>query len=404
MAAGAAGGVLTERQEVPPDDALASGQIRIVSKVGFNDGRIQLRADGQTKTDMILIRPGDLVVSGINAAKGAIAVYGEENTQPIAATIHYGAYIPNKERIDVRYLWWLLRSGTFRDLLLEFVPGGIKTELKAKRLLPIPVPFPILSEQQRIVARIEELAAKIEEARELRRHAMEEAETLIKRSLSKIFDYRTSDPLPKGWRWKLLDALLVNDKEGMTTGPFGTLLQKSDIQSEGIPVLGIVNVQANRFVPGFSDYVDSWKADSLSSYKLRPDDIVIARSGTVGRSCFIPPGINPAPIMSTNLIRLRLDKEIFLPQLLCGLFNGSSLVERHKDSECRGSTRTFFTQKILSKLQIPVPSLPEQRRIVAYLDNLQAKVDALKHLQTETAAELDALLPSLLDKAFKGEL
>ncbi len=398
------GEVLTERQEVPPDDALASGQIRIVSKVGFNDGRIQLRADGQTKTDMILIRPGDLVVSGINAAKGAIAVYGEENTQPIAATIHYGAYIPNKERIDVRYLWWLLRSGTFRDLLLEFVPGGIKTELKAKRLLPIPVPFPILSEQQRIVARIEELAAKIEEARELRRHAMEEAETLIKRSLSKIFDYRTSDPLPKGWRWKLLDALLVNDKEGMTTGPFGTLLQKSDIQSEGIPVLGIVNVQANRFVPGFSDYVDSWKADSLSSYKLRPDDIVIARSGTVGRSCFIPPGINPAPIMSTNLIRLRLDKEIFLPQLLCGLFNGSSLVERHKDSECRGSTRTFFTQKILSKLQIPVPSLPEQRRIVAYLDNLQAKVDALKHLQTETAAELDALLPSLLDKAFKGEL
>ncbi len=63
------GEVLTERQEVPPDDALASGQIRIVSKVGFNDGRIQLRADGQTKTGMILIRPGDLVVSGTTLPK-----------------------------------------------------------------------------------------------------------------------------------------------------------------------------------------------------------------------------------------------------------------------------------------------------------------------------------------------
>ena len=45
-----------------------------------------------------------------------------------------------------------------------------------------------------------------------------------------------------------------------------------------------------------------------------------------------------------------------------------------------------------------------ERCIVAYLDNLQAKVDALKQLQAETAAELDALLPSILGRAFRGEL
>lgn len=58
-------------------------------------------------------------------------------------------------------------------------------------------------------------------------------------------------------------------------------------------------------------------------------------------------------------------------------------------------------------MAIPFPrkvSLVEQRRIVAYLDDLQAKVDTLKALQAQTAAELDALLPSVLDKAFKGEL
>ena len=49
-------------------------------------------------------------------------------------------------------------------------------------------------------------------------------------------------------------------------------------------------------------------------------------------------------------------------------------------------------------------STEKQRRIVAYLDGLQAKVDALKKLQAETAAELDALMPSILDKAFRGEL
>lgn len=51
-----------------------------------------------------------------------------------------------------------------------------------------------------------------------------------------------------------------------------------------------------------------------------------------------------------------------------------------------------------------VPSLSEQRRIVDYLDELQAKVDELKKAQTETLVELDALMPSILDKAFRGEL
>jgi restriction endonuclease S subunit len=58
---------------------------------------------------------------------------------------------------------------------------------------------------------------------------------------------------------------------------------------------------------------------------------------------------------------------------------------------------------ILSTL-VPVPPLPEQRRIVSELDVLQAEVDALKRLQAGTAAELDALLPAILDRAFKGEL
>ena len=58
----------------------------------------------------------------------------------------------------------------------------------------------------------------------------------------------------------------------------------------------------------------------------------------------------------------------------------------------------------LRALPIALPKLAEQRRIVAELDALRAEMDAVKRLQAETATELDALLPSILDKAFKGEL
>jgi len=60
--------------------------------------------------------------------------------------------------------------------------------------------------------------------------------------------------------------------------------------------------------------------------------------------------------------------------------------------------------RYLKNVLMPVPPLCEQLRIVAELDALQAEVDALKRLQAETAAELDALIPSILDRAFKGEL
>jgi type I restriction enzyme S subunit len=316
---------------------------------------------------------------------------------------HYFLFEINEQLLDRSFFKFFIRTPFFCEQVAA--QGSTNyAAIRPQEVLTYQIPLPPLDEQRRIVARIEELAAKVEEARGLRRQSVEEADSLLLSSLSQIFNYQVLDTLPQAWKWKPLSEILLNNKEGMITGPFGTLLQKSDIQLDGVPVLGIANVQANRFVPGFSDYVSHWKAEMLASYKLEPGDIVIARSGTVGRSCVVPLGIDPAPIMSTNLIRLRLDQQTFIPELLCRLFNGSRLIEDHKDSECRGSTRSFFTQTILLKLKIPAPPLPEQRHIVAYLDNLQSKVDALKRLQTETAAELDALLPSILDKAFKGEL
>jgi type I restriction enzyme, S subunit len=72
-------------------------------------------------------------------------------------------------------------------------------------------------------------------------------------------------------------------------------------------------------------------------------------------------------------------------------------------SSTTGSAQPTVPLHAIRELPIPVPPLPEQHRIVTYLDGLQAKVNALKCLQAETAAELDALLPAVLDRAFKGE-
>jgi len=351
-----------------------------------------------------IAKSGQVILSEIWGKKGAIGFVPPEGEGALC-TSHFFLFDIDSCRIEQKYLQAIFTANYLQDQLDAEAKGTTGyAAVRPKILFCAKIPLPPLDEQRSILARIEELAARIEEARELRRRAVEEAEALIALMLSKIFDYIPLDALPAGWIWKPLNSILINKKYGLTTGPFGTLLQKSEIQLDGIPILGISNVESNRFVPGFRDYITPEKADFLSSYRLKAGDIVIARSGTVGRSCTIPEGLAPSPIMSTNLLRMRLNTNEFSPKLFCMLLNSSALIKTLKDKECRGSTREFFTQKILFKLMLPVPPLEEQCSIVAYLDGMQTKLDALKRHQAETAAELDALLPAVLERAFRGEL
>jgi len=79
-------------------------------------------------------------------------------------------------------------------------------------------------------------------------------------------------------------------------------------------------------------------------------------------------------------------------------------LQSRKQTLGKGHSQGNLNLKLLRGFDVPLPSLAEQHRIVTMLDTVQSRVDMLKKLQAETAAELDALLPSILDRAFKGEL
>lgn len=142
---------LTERGERIKFESANQLGLQRIKKIDFS-GNIHLDAETDTKTDMIRIKSGDLVVSGINAAKGAIAVHAEDDD--VLATIHYSAYEFNSDRISVDFLKWFFRSPEFSDLLKEQIPGGIKTELKPKHILPLQVKIPKLAEQITVAERL----------------------------------------------------------------------------------------------------------------------------------------------------------------------------------------------------------------------------------------------------------
>jgi len=117
------GELFFEREGKYKPDSEAIAGLKRIDKIDFS-GNIHL-AQKPSRTNMILICPGDLVISGINVAKGAMGIYrGDED---VTATIHYSSYTFDKSKIDVGYFKRFLKSAEFIRLLQEQVKGGIKT-------------------------------------------------------------------------------------------------------------------------------------------------------------------------------------------------------------------------------------------------------------------------------------
>jgi type I restriction enzyme S subunit len=102
-----------------------------------------------------------------------------------------------------------------------------------------------------------------------------------------------------------------------------------------------------------------------------------------------------------SIVGIAAQKDDTIPEFI---YWSLEYVKKVALAEAKQTTQPNINLKNLNKLKIPVPPIAEQHRIVAYLDNLQAKVDEMKRLREDAMKELDALLPSILDKAFKGEL
>jgi hypothetical protein len=274
------------------------------------------------------------------------------------------ALLPNAPSVcDAKYLYHLFMTQK-DELLVPLMQGTANVSLKEQDIAGVEIPLPPLAEQRRLVARIEELGAQIHEARTLRHQAVEEADALIASNRAKLISETTEQE-------SLFDSL-VEQLRGSSGLPL-----KEYQQSGRYPVID----QGQQFIGGFCDDesrllhiktpVVVW-GDHTTNVKLVDFDFVPGADGT---KVFQPKESIIAPFLFQVL------KSVEYPEM--------------------GYSRHY---RFLKDLPVKIPPLAEQRRIVAELDALQAEVDALKRLQTDTAAELDALLPSILDRAFKGEL
>lgn len=250
-----------------------------------------------------------------------------------------------------------------------------------------------LSEQRRIVAKIDRLADKIEEARRLRVSSLNEVDAMYAAACGQVFD-------------ELGDTLVsVEQAVGRAALKNGKSLKEMD-HPDGVRCLRLSAMQNGRLVLSDSKPVPMTRHEA-TDYLVNEGDVYVLRGNgskdLVGRAAQAPESAE-ATIFPDLFIRVPLSESGWLPEFFVSCWNSPTMRRHIMDAAKTTSGIWKINQGHIASFTLPRPPETEQRRVVEYLDGLQASIDRLTSLQHKTSAELDALLPSILDKAFKGEL
>ena len=349
-------------------------------------------------TKLFRVAEHDFIYSRLFACRGAFGVISKE-LDGCYVSGEFPAFVPVPGKVDVAYLKYWFRLPGVIARVDENCSGSTpltRNRFKENFFLDLEIPLPPLAEQRRVVARIEELAAQIHEARTLRHQAAEEAEALYPQQLGTAMT-----PHGEGWKRETVADVIESMDAGWSP-------QCDDIPaSEGKwGVLKTTSVQWCNFQPQHNKALPTSLAPA-PQLSVKEGDVLVTRAGPRKRVAVVAAVRCDEPwlTISDKLIRLRPDRAKISPRFLelslASPFSQEHLVQRKTGL---ADAQVNISQSILKSTPIAYPLLAEQRRIVAELDAMQAEVDALKREQAATAAELDALLPAILDRTFKGEL
>lgn len=324
-----------------------------------------------------IAREGQFIASRIDARNGAMGLV-PASLEGAFVTSDFPLFNVDKHRLLPGFLAWLCRTRGFVELCLRASEGTTnRVRLKEDRFLALDIPLPPVVEQQRIVARIEALAELIAEARSLRQQAAEGAETLCR-------------------------SMVIGDVGAVPT----ELVRLVHLRT---PDVHVQPEESYRFAGVYCFGRGVFRGENRTGLdfayrrltRLRAGDFVypklMAWEGAFGvvpkecDGCVVSPEFPVFAIDETKVYHEVLDTYFRMPSVwpsIAGASTGTNVRRR------RLNPRDFLAYKL------PLPSRSAQEK----LRQVCIQVDALKRLQGETVAELDALLPSILDCAFKGKL
>jgi type I restriction enzyme, S subunit len=371
------------------------GDVLFIRGGDLANGRIlssQLRTithEVSKQYERTVLRGGELLISLVGQPGQVAVVPSEFAGANIARQV---GLIRLRRGIDANFICYFLQSPDGRKALGKYTGGSVQQVINLCDLRILSTPNPSLSEQKRIVAIVDQAFEAIDVAIENTKQNLANARELFESYLNDVFARKMGS-------WKEGKLSEIGGKA--FTGPFGSLLHKSDYISNGIPIVNPANIEDGIIIPNLNKTINQETANRLKNYILRQNDVVVGRRGEIGRcavvgeehsgwlcgsgSFFINPFENVNSIFFAHLLR----SETYRSKL---------------EALSTGATMQNLSNQSLSDLVIAMPTLNEQNQITRKLDVLRTETQRLEAIYRQKLAALTELKQSILQKAFTGEL
>lgn len=294
---------------------------------------------------------------------------------------------PN-DKVDAIYLNHYLKFFYSTGEIIKYQAGSNNLRnLKFNDYLTLPIPLPPLPTQQAIVARIEALFAELDKAAEHLRTAQQQLKT---------------------YRQAVLNHWLNNDDgkwETVKLGEvaemcLGKMLDKNKNKGTYQPYLRNVNVRWGSF--DLDDLLEMrFEESEQDRYGVRKGDLIMCEGGEPGR-CAIWNATVPNMKIQKALHRIRVRDSIYnkFVYYLFSLYAQNGRLEKY----FTGTTIKHLTGQSLKTIEIPLPPLTEQHRIVKEIESRLSQATTSETYIEKALQQAEALRQSILKKAFSGEL
>ncbi len=330
------------------------------------------------------LHAGDFVYCKIMAWEGAFGVVPKEAHNCVMSGA-FVAYEVDVKRLDLKFLDYFFKVAEHWKKIGSQSTG---TNVRRQSLHPnqfenAQIPLPPLAEQRRLVARIEALAGMVAEAQALRKEAVVEAEALVDRHAKSVIDAQETQVGREAF-----------GAHAKIQG--GYAFSSTEYQEVGLPLVRINSLQNETVRVSGAPCMASERLHEFSRFVLNAGDVLLALTG--------PPKLGVVPDDCKNwLLNQRVGRFVVRDQSKSDamyLYWVARSFKQQINDAGYGGAQANVSSSDIEEMEFPFPDLPTQRRIVHELNALQAKVEGLKRLQAETQAELDALLPAVLEGVF----